>query len=175
MKDFVVSMSSTLNIGLQQNLVSVITYGSSPTLHFNLRRYTYQSSLLRAIRAIQHTGPGLTNTAAALQLLKGTYSLGLRSGYRHIAVVLTDGRSNSRTETMRTASSLHSTYHILAVGVGDNANLQELQGIASQSNYVFKSATTFSATTLKTFKTSILLQFNDKGMYMHASAYVYFI
>jgi len=162
MKNFVVDISSAIEIGHQKNLVAVISYGNNPILHFNLNRYTYKPSLLQAIRAIQRNSGG-TNTAAALQLLRGR-SLGLRSGCRHIAIVLTDGGSNNKAETSRVASSLHSAYHVVAVGVG-SPNLNELQSIASKAEYVF-SRSTFNAATLQTYKTKILSLFNNPGMYI---------
>ena len=132
-----VQISSSLDIDLQRNLVSVISYADSASLHFGLTRHTDKSSLLQAIRAVPYTGGG-TNTAAALQLLQNNPSLGLRNGYRHVVVFLTDGRSSDTRETLRIASQIHSTniYDIISIGIG-NANVQELEGIASDIDFVF--------------------------------------
>ena len=137
LREFVAQISSSLNIGLQRNLVSVISYANSASLHFGLTRHTDKSSLLQAIRAVPYTG-GSTNTAAALRLLQSNPSLGLRNGYRHIVVFLTDGRSSDTNETLRIASQIHSTnvYDIISIGIG-NANVQELEGIASDIDFVF--------------------------------------
>jgi len=159
LREFVAQISSSLNIGLQRNLVSVISYADSASLHFGLTRHTDKSSLLQAIRAVPYTGGG-TNTAAALQLLQNNPSLGLRNGYRHIVVFLTDGRSNNRRETLRIASQIHSTniYDIISIGIG-NANVQELEGIASDIDFVFITVNFTLSAALDNHANKILLLF----------------
>ena len=156
-REFVAQISSSLEIGLQRNLVSVISYADSASLHFGLTRHTDKSSLLQAIRAVPYTGGG-TNTAAALQLLQNNPSLGLRNGYRHIVVFLTDGRSSDTRETLRIASQIHSTniYDIISIGIG-NANVQELEGIASDSNFVFMTVNFTLSAALNDYANRILM------------------
>ena len=120
--------------------VGVILFGSSANIQFNLRAHTSLSTLLPAISQLPYSGGG-TNTAEALQLLLSTAqngALGLRSGSSNIAIVVTDGFSNSRSATLSAASSLHASnlFDVYAVGV-DGADLTELQGIASSSEFVF--------------------------------------
>ena len=152
-------ISSSLNIGLQNNLVAVISYASSASLHFGLTRHTDKSSLLQAIRAVPYTGGG-TNTAAALQLLQNNPSLGLRNGYRHIVILLTDGHSSDTSETLRIASQIHSTntYDIITIGIG-NANIQELEGIASDIDFAFITVNLTLSAALNDLANRILLIF----------------
>ena len=160
LKYFVTNISSAINIGLQENLVAVISYSDNATLNFGLTSYTEKSSLLQAIRAVPYTGGG-TNTAAALQLLQSNTLLGLRNRYPNIAIVLTDGRSNNGSETLRVASNLHATnlYDILTIGVVGRryyrTNLEELKGIASHNDYAFVSSN-FTAAVLQNYAENIV-------------------
>ena len=152
-----VNISSEINIGIDRNLVAVISYANSASLHFGLKHYTDKASLLTAIRAVPYTGGG-TNTAAALQLLQNNTSLNLRNGSRHIVIVLTDGHSSDTDETLRIASHLHSTnvYDIFTIGIG-NANVQELYGIASHNDSVFMSVNVTLSAVLDDHANRILL------------------
>ena len=84
-----------------------------------------------------------TNTAAALDLLRTAGqpggALNLRSGFTHVAMVITVGESNSQQATLTAASALHSSNvydQVYAIGVsGDNA--AELNAIASDPSLVF--------------------------------------
>ena len=152
-------ISSSLNIGLQSNLVAVISYANSASLHFGLTRHTDKSSLLQAIRSVPYTGGG-TNTAAALRLLQSNPSLGLRNGYRHIVILLTDGYSSDTNETLGIASQIHSenTYDIITIGIG-NANVQELEGIVSDIDLVFITVNSNLSAALDGYANRILLRF----------------
>ena len=140
----------------------MISYADSASLHFGLTRHTDKSSLLQAIRAVPYTGGG-TNTAAALQLLQNRTSLGLRNGYRHIVVFLTDGRSNDKNATLRIASQIHSTniYDIISIGIG-NINLQELEGIASNIDFVFLTANLNLSVALNDYVNSLVMICSSK-------------
>ena len=157
LKEFVARVSSALGIGLQRSLVSVISYAHSASLHFGLTRHTDKSSLLQAIRAVPFTGGG-TNTAAALQLLQNNTSLGLRNGYRHIAVLLTDGRPSDTSETLRIASQIHSTniYAMITIGIG-NADVQELERIATYDDFVFMTVDVYVFVALNNHANRILM------------------
>jgi len=154
--DFVAKFSTVVDIGLQQNLFSVISYGRQAFLRFGLTKHIDRPSLLRAINAVPYTG-GNTNTAAALKILQDHSLLGLRDGYRHVVIVITDGLSGNSVATAVVASDLHSTnvYDIFSIGVA-NARAQELLTIASREENVFLSDN-FAAATLEEFAKEILL------------------
>lgn len=155
LKEFVAKIATVVDIGTKQNLFSVISYSEKAHLRFPLRKFIHRRTLLRGIRAIPYTG-GNTNTAAALTLLQDHSLLGLRDGYRHVVVVVTDGLSRKPVNTAIIAADLHATnvYDIFALGVL-NANLQELQAIASQDEYVFIS-NNFAAATLEEYAKQLL-------------------
>jgi len=139
--------------------VGVIIFGSSVRIQFDLRDHTSLSTLLPAINpGLTYNGGG-TNTAGALQWLL-SYSqngvLGIRNGIRNVAIVITDGRSNSRSATLSAAASLHAAnlFDVFTVGV-DNADLTELNAIASNPEFVFFS-NQFNTVGLRQLQQSII-------------------
>ena len=84
-----------------------------------------------------------TNTAAALNLLRlegYTSSHGgrpLSEAIPRVAVVLTDGISDSFDNTINEGVALQETeIQAFAVGIGNNVNIQELEAIASDTSYI---------------------------------------
>ena len=140
-RQFVAQISGALDIGLQRSLVGIISFSSVDHLHFGVTQHTDQASLLTAINKISYK-KGFTNTAAGLDLLHDAGlpngDLNLRDGFTHIAILITDGKSN-RGNTSRAASELHAANiysEIYAVGIG-NADVDELKLIASERSLVF--------------------------------------
>ena len=139
MKKFVYNISKEFTIGPNDTQVGVISYGSDPIAQFYLNAYHDKSALLTAINNLPYIGGG-TNTASAIDLLRTegfTSANGGRSGVPHVAIVITDGRSNSYSQTVAAAASAHNEGIIMfAVGIG-GYNLNELNAIASKPSYVF--------------------------------------
>ena len=73
---------------------------------FTLDRYTDKTSLVEAIRNIQHTG-GDTNIADGLRLMRRMLFSGRngdRSDVKNVAIVITDGNSNTEADQVRKIS-----------------------------------------------------------------------
>ena len=102
MKDFVTSTLSLLNISAECSHAAVILFASDAWIRFDLNEHTDLDSVTYAINNITYFGISKkrrtgTNTPSALDLLRtaGQSSmLGLRDGFVHIAMFLTDGRPN---------------------------------------------------------------------------------
>ncbi len=142
MKNFVYDTVNGFDIGPEDTRVGVISFSSDARFHFYLNTYHFKSSLLSAVNSISYTGGG-TDTAAALNLLRisgYTSSHGARplsQAIPRVAVVVTDGRSNSYTATVTEAGYVHAAgIQVFAVGVGSNVNDGELQAMASDPSYV---------------------------------------
>ena len=142
-RNFVANVVRNLKIGHDQTRVGVVQYSSIASVQFSLKTYMTNASLLQAIANIPYTG-GDTNTADAILTCIQQFSTfyGARprsSGIPRIAIVVTDGRSNSRPATIAAAQMVHSR-NILsyAVGIGNNVDMTELSAIASDpdSQYV---------------------------------------
>ena len=143
-RKFVLDFVQELTIGPNDNQIGVILFSSSASIVFNLNSYSSKGSVLTAISNIGYTGGG-TSTHSALQLLIAqgfTTRRGARlsdGGISRLAVVLTDGESSSKAQTLSAASAVHSftpSINVYAIGVGSNINQIELNAIASQPSYV---------------------------------------
>ena len=144
-REFTEQISMLLDIGKRRSLVGVILFSNNAIVHFSVTQHTTASTLLPALNpGLPYSGArGGTNTQDALTLLRTAGQTGnaldLRPGYVPIAIVVTDGRSNSRNATLTAASALHASniyYQVYAVGVS-GADLTELNAIASDPSLVF--------------------------------------
>ena len=55
-KELVVNISSTLDIGLERSLVGVILFGDTASIEFGVSQHTDEASLLSAINNLQELG-----------------------------------------------------------------------------------------------------------------------
>ena len=151
-----------------RSAVGVILFDNSAHIQFNLQAYTNLNTLISAIYRLPYSGGG-TDTAEALRLLLSTSQngrLGLRNNSSKVAIVITDGRSNSRSATLSAARSLHASniFDVFAVGVA-GASLTELRGIASNPQLVFFTSS-FNNTGLRQLHDEILQEMcNSKLFY----------
>ena len=141
MKTFVRDIANSFEIGPNDVQIGVMSYGSSNYFHFYLNTYSTKSAVLSAINAIPYSAGG-TDTGGALNGVRITgfsESNGARpssEGIPRVAIVITDGHSNSYSATVTAANALHNAGIIaFAIGIA-GANQNELNAIASQSSYV---------------------------------------
>ena len=138
--------------------VGVILFDDNAHIHFNLQAYTSLSAILSAINQMPYSGTG-TDTAEALTLLLSAAQnrvLRLRDDSLKLAIVITDGRSNSRSATLSAAAALHasSIFDVFAIGV-EGADLTELEAIASSPEFVFFTSS-FNSSSLQLLHDRIL-------------------
>ena len=70
---------------------------------------------------------------------------GDRNRVANILIVMTDGRSTNKQQTLAAAAELHKTnINVFAIGVGGNLDHSELEAIASKPQNVF-TVTNFDA------------------------------
>ena len=159
-REFTANITIEIIRNSPRTAVGVILLDSSAHIEFNLQAYENLNSLLSAINQLPYTGGG-TDTAEALTLLLSTAqngTLGLRSDSSKVAIVITDGHSNSQSATISAAAALHASniFDVYAVGVG-GADLTELENIASSPDFVFF-ASYFNSTSLQQLKKNLLQQ-----------------
>ena len=159
-REFVANIATGLIRSSQTSAVAVILFGSSAQIEFNLQTYTTLSALLSAINQLPYSSGG-TNTAEALTLLLSTAqdgTLGLRSDSTKVAIIITDGQSNSQSATLSAAAALHASniFDVFAIGVG-GAYLTELQAIASSPELLYFT-TSFDSDSLQELQDRISLQ-----------------
>nr|CAB3264413.1 neurogenic locus notch homolog protein 1-like [Phallusia mammillata] len=136
MKDFVMRLVDTFEIGRNQVQVSAIRYHREVVNLWNYDRYQDKNSLMQAITGIDYSGMG-TNTDTALYYALD-HKFGPDSGRRedkpHMTVVLTDGKV---VRSIRTpAERLHKISQVLAIGV-NNAIQTEIDEIASDPDELY--------------------------------------
>ena len=159
MKNFVKSTSYLMNISAECSRAAVILFARDATIRFDLNEYTDENNLTNAVNEIVYskvdkqmrTG---TNTPSALDLLRIAAldgRLGLRDGFVHIGVVITDGRpdlnhlnisrtiARERTETAGNRLREAEIYdQIYAIGIEGNDSLEKtLRLIADAEDQVF--------------------------------------
>ena len=132
MQDFVRDLIYGLNIE-GGTRISILTYSTQARVRFFLNTYNTTRSVLNAMN-FRYTG-GTTNTAEALRLMRNeifTPRNGDRSNAVNIGIILTDGKSNNRDETLSEAVATRKAgVHLVAIGVGQSVGNKELKGIAS--------------------------------------------
>ena len=83
---------------------------------------------------LPYTG-GTTNTAEALRVMRNvmfTEENGDRPDAINVGVVITDGKSNNREETLQEAVATRKAgIHLVVIAVGNSVEQDELRGIAT--------------------------------------------
>ena len=158
-REFTASVTTELIRSSPRSAVGVILFSSTAYIRFSLQTYTSLSSLLSAINNLPYNDGPSTDTDEALALLLSTAQngiLGLRNDSSKVAIIITDGRSSSSSATLSAAAALHASniFDVFAVGV-DGANLDELEGIASNPNFVFFTSS-FNSTGLQQLQNGII-------------------
>ena len=138
MKSFVKTIISNFEIGANKTRVGVIRFASSASVVIQLGSINNAGQLSSSITNIYYTSGG-TATHRALYLLDTAFSNARRSqGVPRVAIVFTDGQSNSPYSTARAAQVVHDAGIVVySFGIGSGVNLNELNTIASSSNNVF--------------------------------------
>ena len=101
MKSFLSRLVGRLDIDSGNTRVGLVTYSSDIGTSFNLSAHSSVASVQSAISSLTFSGGG-TNTAAALTYVRTRMLIsaaGDRNNVPNVVVVLTDGRSSSRTAT----------------------------------------------------------------------------
>jgi len=101
MKKFLSHLVGRLDIDSGHTRVGLVTYSTNIGTTINLNAHTSVASIQSAISSLSYSGGG-TNTAAALAYVRTTMltsAAGDRSNVPNVVVVLTDGRSRSRSAT----------------------------------------------------------------------------
>lgn len=136
-KEFFKTMVDGFEIGSNNVRMASVAFSTSVHYTFSLGSHNSADSLKQRISQIPYDN-GYTYTNLALKYARQTSFWDARSGVPKIAVVITDGKSNSRSDTLEEARKLRSNGVIIfSVGVGDGVDLSELQGMASKNSYVF--------------------------------------
>ncbi|XP_076454604.1 uncharacterized protein LOC143289502 [Babylonia areolata] len=129
-KQFAAHVVDAMNVSQDATRIADIVYGTDVHIHFDFNNITaVKSNLLNTTKF-----GGGTNTSGALDqaraiLYDSTY--GARENVKKVAVLVTDGMSNSFLDTKRAARLLKDQgTTVFAIGIG-NINRKELEAVAS--------------------------------------------
>ncbi|XP_076455145.1 uncharacterized protein LOC143289845 [Babylonia areolata] len=133
MKQFAAHVVDVMNVSQDAIRIADIVYASTVQVFFAFNDYHSKAAVKRKLLNTMKFG-STTNTAGALTLARTTLYDGIRGArenVKKVAVLVTDGMSNSRPSTERAAKLLKDEgTTVFAIGVG-GYNLAELQAVAS--------------------------------------------
>uniref|UniRef100_A0A4W6FPT3 Collagen type VI alpha 3 chain n=1 Tax=Lates calcarifer TaxID=8187 RepID=A0A4W6FPT3_LATCA len=133
MLDFVERVVEKLNVGENNDRVSVVQYGRDAEVHFYLNTYTTREDIVDSVRGLRHRGGRPLNTGAALQYIRDnafTSSSGSRrlQGVPQMLILLNGGRSFDNVDTPASALKQQG---IFVIGIGTrSSDIRELQKIS---------------------------------------------
>ncbi|XP_069742142.1 collagen alpha-1(XXI) chain-like [Narcine bancroftii] len=139
-KNWIINISSSFEIGTTFTQVGVVQYSDDPLLEIPLEKYRSNKDLMEAMAAILYRG-GNTRTGKAITFgLNNVFATSTRAvnAVTKVAIVLTDGKSQD--DVKESAEEARKRKIILfAIGVGQEIEDAELQAIANKpsSTYVF--------------------------------------
>ncbi|KAJ8309545.1 hypothetical protein KUTeg_014419 [Tegillarca granosa] len=138
---FVGDFVKQFQIGPNAVQIGMVTFSSNARDDFYFNTYHDKQSLLNKILNAPYLGE-TTNTEEGLKYARlhhfDSKSSGARPEAKKIAIVMTDGKSDSRSFTLQEATQLKNlNVTVLAIGIGTNVDQSELQGIASDRLHVF--------------------------------------
>uniref|UniRef100_A0A671VC92 VWFA domain-containing protein n=1 Tax=Sparus aurata TaxID=8175 RepID=A0A671VC92_SPAAU len=138
MRDFVERVVGKLNVGPNDDRVSVVQYSRDPEVNFYLNTYTTKEDIVDSVRGLNHRGGIPLNTGAALRYVRDnvfTNSSGSRrlQGVPQMLILLNGGKSSDNVDTP--ASALRQQ-GIFVIGIGTrNSDRSELQKISHEPRY----------------------------------------
>lgn len=144
--DFIEKVVGKFDIGPgpKQTRVGVILYAQTFWVRFYLRSHMDLPSLQIAIRRIPHKHGSKTRTEKALRFLR-THMFkkwyGGRSNTTHVAIIISDGRSQDKRATRKEATKVKEAgVKLFTIGVGKRADIEELKEVASDpdEHFVFQ-------------------------------------
>ena len=138
-KEFVLKFTNEFQIGPNRARFGVITFSNDARVNINLGEINAAFEFRKAVNQIQFQ-PGLTNTAAAIELARQQFRQNGRQDTPHVLLVVTDGRSNDRDATLQAAANTRAhDIEVFTIGVGSNVDTDELNAVASDpdSKHVF--------------------------------------
>ncbi|XP_071095868.1 uncharacterized protein [Haliotis cracherodii] len=116
--------------------VAIVRFSSSPQVVFRLNEYYDTDDIVRNIHRIFYVG-GSTNTAGGIDEMMSsvfTTSNGMRSQASKLVILLTDGGSDSTSQTMAAAERAKAAGVVFfTIGIG-SVNPDELMSVATQPN-----------------------------------------
>jgi len=134
-KDMIASTVSQFEVYRDKVRIAAVSFSDAAQLEFSLNTYTSAQDIMQGIKRVRYAG-GRTNIASALEIATNQVFIaanGDRQDSQNVIFIFTDGGSNIRAEDTipQAIRSRISGAQIFVVAVGQDINMNELRGIAS--------------------------------------------
>ena len=138
MRDFVERAVEKLNVGENNDRVSVVQYSRDSEVHFNLNTHSTKEDVVDAVRGLRHRGGRPLNTGAALQHVREyvfTDISGSRrlQGVPQMLILLTGGRSFDNVDVPASALKQQGIF-VISIG-SRTSDSRELQKLSYEPSY----------------------------------------
>lgn len=158
--NFLVKFVTLFDISPNRVRVAAVSFGLKVIQQgaFTFNKYGSTEEVQSGLRGIRYRGGEYgegTNTALALAFVRKKIFRDARPEAKKLCIVLTDGRSTDPKKTQEEAALLKSEdVQMVAIGIGTLISMEELKGIASNSDLVF---TVGNHSLLQTIKKQLIL------------------
>ncbi|XP_005097974.2 collagen alpha-1(XII) chain [Aplysia californica] len=136
---FVKELVGQFDISTTSTRIAASTFSEGNKPQFQFGDYNTLAEVNHAFDTIHQSNGGSTQTHIGLEFAKNSISQKGRPGVPHILIVITDGASSNRSETVKAANATRSEgTEIMVIGVG-SLDRTQLEEIASKpvSDHVF--------------------------------------
>ena len=132
---FVSDVVNRFIIGRDSVRVALVRYGENANIEFHLNEYYNNGQMVTRILSTGYLDQR-TNTADGIQILHEQvfqFNNGDRNGVDNVGIIITDGESNVRAGDVagQAATARARGIRLIAVGVTDSVNMDELNSIAN--------------------------------------------
>lgn len=143
MREFVKTVVDKLNVGENNDRVSVVQYSREAEVNFYLNTHNTKEDVVDSVRGLRHKGGRPLNTGAALQYVRDnvfTNSSGSRlsQGVPQMLILLTGGRSFDNVDTPASALKQQGIF-VISIGTR-NSDSRELQKISYEPSYALSAS-----------------------------------
>ncbi|XP_059164367.1 collagen alpha-6(VI) chain-like [Physella acuta] len=140
LKQFVADVVSQVTIGPNDFSVGLLTYGDAPQKAFDLNTYSDATLISQAVNGLAFkSGATVTHKAlsAVVELNLFSSNVGGRSNAADVVVLVTNGRSSSQSDAVKSADVLKKQgVKIITLGVGGKALFDEMNALASTADVI---------------------------------------
>lgn len=131
MLGFMKKVTRGLNIGPGNSQVAVVSFSNSARLEFGFEEHQDHASLERAMNFINYDAGGTATNKGIKLARESVFETSSRKGATKVALVITDGSSDSFKDTINEAKiTKEAGIVVFALGIG-NINKAELKALSS--------------------------------------------
>jgi collagen type VI alpha len=142
-RNFINDVIDKFEVGTDRMRVSAVSFSDNSAMEFRFNQHYNKQDVMSAINSTKFTG-GRTRTESAIGMMMDQVmraDQGDRSNVQNYCIIITDGGSNIQKEDTvpKAIEARVKGCHSIVIGIGDDLNLLELNGMASKpaANTVF--------------------------------------